>query len=80
MSPVEQGRVPVRLIRDSSKLLVAPIPFDDERDQVVCGLFAAEVRLEHRCQVEGECLVLCAAWSIHCSVVLVSILISISVM
>ena len=36
--PVEQGRFPVRLIRDSSKLLVAPIPSDDERDQVECLL------------------------------------------
>ena len=32
MSPGERGDVPVRLIRESSMMLVAPIPFDDERN------------------------------------------------
>ena len=35
MPPNEQSDVPVRLIRESSKMLVAPIPFDAERDWFV---------------------------------------------
>ena len=69
----------VRLIRASPKMLFALVPFDDERNSVVllllekvdvarapCTFFAAKGRLELRCQVERECLVLCAAWSIQC--------------
>ena len=74
------------MIRASSKVLVASIPFDDERHDVrlllervdvaraPCGLFAAEVRLELRCQGEGECLVLCAALSVQCFALPVSFL------
>ena len=32
MPPGEQGHVPLRLIRESSKTLVAPIPHDDGRN------------------------------------------------
>ena len=38
------------------------------------GLFAAEMLLELRCRVEKKYFVLCASWSIHSSVVLVSLL------
>ena len=61
----EQCHFPVKLIRESSKMLVPPIPFDDERIVFVLlllqragvarapsGLFAAEVLLELRNQVE----------------------------
>ena len=79
MSPGEQSHVPVRLIRESSQVLVAPIPFDDERNLVVpllrervdvvrapCGFFAVEVRLGLRCRVRRACVVLCAARSTRC--------------
>ena len=80
MPPDEEVHVPVRLIQESSKILVAPIPFDLQRNSfaflllqrvdVACapsGLFCAED------QVEGTSLVLCAARPIHRQIVLVSI-------
>ena len=73
----EQGQLPVRLIRESSKMLVAPIPFDAERNlferlllqrvevaREPFGFFAAEVHLELRYPVEGTYIVPCAPWPI----------------
>ena len=72
------SHVPVRLILESSTMLVAPSTSDAklllfellllQRVDVArarCGLFATVVHLELRYQVEGESLVLAAAWSIH---------------
>ena len=71
-------------------MFVARIPFDDERNVFVLllqrvdvahapdGLFAAEVLLEVRCQVEGKYLHLCTARPIQCHVVPVSSLSSMS--
>ena len=60
-------------------MLVAPIPSNAERRllelfllervdvaRAACGLFAAELLLEFRYQVDGGHIVLFAAWSIHC--------------
>ena len=74
----EQGHVPVRLIRESSKMLVAPIPFDYERTLLVLllpqrvdvalaphGLLAAEVLLELRYHVEKH-IVLGSLFTLAC--------------
>ena len=67
-------------------MFVAPTPFDDERNLFVLlplqrvdvarapdGLMDAEVHLELRYHVERTYPVLCAAQSIHCLLVPVSI-------
>ena len=71
MLPDEQRHDPARLIRESANRLKAPMPYDAEQDlfeslhlghvdfaRAPCGLFAAEVLLELRHQVEEEQLVL----------------------
>ena len=91
MPPGEKSHVPVRLIRESSKMFVARIPFDDERNVFVLlplqrvdvahasyGLFAAEVLLNVRYQAERKYLHLCTARPILSLVVPVSTLSSMS--
>ena len=69
------------------KSLTGHLAFNDKRSwfvflhlqrvdvaRVPCGFFAADVRLELRCQVERKCLVFCTAWLIHCLVVPVSLI------
>ena len=88
--PDEPCHDTARMIREALKTFAAPSPPCDEWHlferlllergvaRAPCGLFAAEVLLELRYQVEGGYLVLFAAWSMHCSIVHFSILSSMS--
>ena len=86
MLPDDLSHYRVKLIRGSSRRVISLIPFAVKRTwfellplqrvdvaREPCGLFAAEMLLEVRYQVEGTKIVFCAAWPIHFLVVRVSI-------
>ena len=79
MPAEKHSHVFVTLLRESSKMLVDPVPFDVERNGFVLllisrvdvarvpnGLFYAEALLEFRYDVERTHLALCAARPIQC--------------
>ena len=71
--PGEQSHVSVRLIRKLPKMLVSPIPFDNDRNLFMLLLQRVEVARapysELLCEVEEEYLLPSGAWSTHCLVV-----------